>query len=358
MQHVTAGGAILLANVLLQKKFRTLYLLSFLVICVLCSLPLPAASAATVIVAWDKNPETNVIGYEFHYGTISQYYQHTVDVKNNTSCSISGLIEGQTYYFAVKAYNDKYVFSDFSKELDHTIPNSSPTADYVLTVDTVAGGSVILNPDGGVYEQATQVMLTASAESGWEFSGWNGDITGTQNPVTVTMDADMYVTPIFTELVQVVTYTITTNAGTNGTISPTSATVNAGDSQTFTITPDTGYHVEDVLVDGITVGPVAEYSFSNVTSNHNISASFEPIDGGELTLSVYAYKTKGDKYADLTWSEEALMSADVYRNGRIVAQGISGGAYPHGPFSKGKPATYQVCAAGTLTCSNEVTVSW
>ena len=52
------------------------------------------------------------------------------------------------------------------------------------------------------------------------------------------------------------------------------------------------------------------------------------------------------------------MSADVYRNGGIVAQSISGGAYTHGPFSKGKPATYQVCAAGTLTCSNEVTVSW
>ena len=94
MQHVTTGGAILLSNVLLQKKFRTLYLLSFLVICVLCSLPLPAASAATVTVAWDKNSETNVIGYELHYGTVSQYYQHTVNVKNNTSCSISGLIEG------------------------------------------------------------------------------------------------------------------------------------------------------------------------------------------------------------------------------------------------------------------------
>jgi len=147
MQHLTAGGAVLLSYVLSQKKFRTLYLLSFLVICMLCSLPLPAASSATVTVAWDKNPETNVIGYELHYGTISQDYQHTVDVENNTSRSISGLIEGQTYYFAVKAYNDKYVFSDFSKELDHTIPNSSPTADYVLTVDTVAGGSVILNFD-------------------------------------------------------------------------------------------------------------------------------------------------------------------------------------------------------------------
>jgi len=351
----------LLSNVLLQKKFRTLYLISFLVICVLCSLPLPSASAATVTVAWDENAETDVIGYKFYYGTSSGNYQPTegVDVENNTSCSVSGLDEGTTYYFAVKAYNDKTLESEYSEELVYTIPITTITQ-HTLDVTTVANGWVSVEPDppGGVYDEGSVVQLTAMAATGWEFSGWNGDITGTENPMTVTMNADVLVTPIFTELEQVVTYTITTNAGTNGTISPTSATVNAGDSQTFTITPDTGYHVEDVLEDGISVGPVAEYSFSNVTSNHSISASFEPIDGGELTLSVYAYKTKGDKYADLTWSEEALMSADVYRNGRIVAQGISGGVYTHGPFSKGKPATYQVCAAGKLTCSNEVTVSW
>jgi hypothetical protein len=276
MQHLTAGGAVLLANVLLQKKFRTLYLLSFLLICMLCSLPLPAASAATVTVAWDKNPETNVIGYELHYGTISQDYQHTVDVENNTSRSISGLIEGQTYYFAVKAYNDEYVFSDFSEELVHTIPNSSPPADYLLTVDTVAGGSVILNPDGGVYEQTTQVMLTASAESGWEFSGWDGDITGSQNPVSVTMNADMHVTPIFTELEQVVTYTITSSSGPNGSITPVGTTsITQGANQSYSISPDSNYHIRDVQVDGVSVGAKSSYTFLNVTTSHTITAFFD-----------------------------------------------------------------------------------
>ena len=349
----------MLSYVLSQKKFRTLYLLSFLVICVLYSLPLPSASAATVTVAWDENAETDVIGYKFYYGTSSGNYQpkEGVDVENNTSCSVSGLDEGTTYYFAVKAYNDKYLESDYSEELFYTIPITTVTQ-HTLDVTTVDNGWVSVEPDQAEYDLGQLVTVTATADPGWEFSDWEGDITGTKNPVSVTMNADMHVTPIFTELLQVLTYTITTNAGTNGTISPTSATVNAGDSQTFTITPDTGYHVEDVLEDGISVGSVAEYSFSNVTSNHNISASFKPIDGGDLTLSVNAYKIKGDKYAELTWSKEASMSVDVYRNGGIVARGISSGAYTHGPFSQGKPATYQVCSAGTLTCSNEVTVSW
>ena len=70
-------------------------------------------------------------------------------------------------------------------------------------------------------------------------------------------------------------YTITASAGPNGGISP-SGTVSLapGASQTFTITPDTGYHVADVLVDGVSVGAVTGYTFTNVNADHTISASF------------------------------------------------------------------------------------
>jgi hypothetical protein len=71
-------------------------------------------------------------------------------------------------------------------------------------------------------------------------------------------------------------YTITSSAGPNGSISPTpSATVNHAGSQAFTITPDASYHVADVLVDGSSVGAVTSYTFTNVTANHTIAASFE-----------------------------------------------------------------------------------
>ncbi len=72
------------------------------------------------------------------------------------------------------------------------------------------------------------------------------------------------------------TFTITPTAGTNGTISPaTPVTVNSGASQTFTVAPATGYQVANVLIDGVSAGALTTYTFSNVTANHTISASFE-----------------------------------------------------------------------------------
>jgi len=50
--------------------------------------------------------------------------------------------------------------------------------------------------------------------------------------------------------------------------------VNSGDSQTFTIAADSGYHIDDVLVDGVSAGTVASYTFNNVTADHTISAVF------------------------------------------------------------------------------------
>lgn len=71
------------------------------------------------------------------------------------------------------------------------------------------------------------------------------------------------------------TYTITATAGPNGTISPSgSVVVNCGDNQTFTITPNGGYSIQDVLVDAVSVGPVGTYTFTNVTGPHTISATF------------------------------------------------------------------------------------
>jgi hypothetical protein len=71
------------------------------------------------------------------------------------------------------------------------------------------------------------------------------------------------------------TFTITATVGANGSISPSGpVSVNYGSNQAFTITPSTGYHVADVLVDGSSVGTVTSYTFTNVTAAHSIVASF------------------------------------------------------------------------------------
>ncbi len=68
---------------------------------------------------------------------------------------------------------------------------------------------------------------------------------------------------------------ITASAGPNGSISPSgSVVVDYGSDQTFAITPDAGHHVADVLVDGISPGPVTSYTFENVTADHSIAVTF------------------------------------------------------------------------------------
>jgi photosystem II stability/assembly factor-like uncharacterized protein len=71
------------------------------------------------------------------------------------------------------------------------------------------------------------------------------------------------------------TFKIAVAPSTNGTITPPGdQTVDYGSNQTFAIVPDAGYHVADVLVDSLSVGPVTSYTFTNVTGNRTISATF------------------------------------------------------------------------------------
>ena len=86
-----------------------------------------------------------------------------------------------------------------------------------------------------------------------------------------------------------ISYTITASAGNGGTISNAgSTTVNCGEDITYTITPDEGYMISDVRVDGQTVGSVSSYQFTNVIANHTISATFELVPAGEVVIVVNA----------------------------------------------------------------------
>jgi PKD repeat protein len=82
--------------------------------------------------------------------------------------------------------------------------------------------------------------------------------------------------------------TITASAGANGTTSPSgSVQVGYGADQAFTITPNVNCHVEDVLVDGSSVGAVTTYTFHHVVASHTILASFA-VDTHALTYTAGA----------------------------------------------------------------------
>ncbi len=71
--------------------------------------------------------------------------------------------------------------------------------EYSLTINTVGNGTVVKNPDQGTYQSGTNVELTATPNSGWVFSGWSGDASGSTNPLSVTMDGNKTVTATFTQ---------------------------------------------------------------------------------------------------------------------------------------------------------------
>jgi uncharacterized repeat protein (TIGR02543 family) len=171
-----------------------------------------------------------------------------------------------------------YTFT--SVTANHTISATFAINTYKLTIAAV-NGTVTKNPNQLMYDYGSTVELTAAPATGYHFVNWSGDASGTANPINVTMDADKNITANFA----INTYTITASAGSNGSISPSGAvSVKHGTDQAFTITPDTGYHVADVLVGGVSVGTPTSYQFTNVTANHTISATFA-IDTYTITAS-------------------------------------------------------------------------
>ncbi len=111
----------------------------------------------------------------------------------------------------------------------------------------------------------------------------------------------------YTGSVSPTTYTLTATAGSNGTISPVGVTtVNSGKSQTYTITPAGGYQVSSVTVDGVSVGAVTSYIFSNVIANHTITATFSAVvAGGACPTTTCYYIRSGSSGNGSSWSNAA-----------------------------------------------------
>ncbi|MGM0462083.1 MAG: InlB B-repeat-containing protein, partial [Fibrobacterota bacterium] len=77
-----------------------------------------------------------------------------------------------------------------------TIEGAGNAVYYDLSLNA-ENGSISADPDESSFEEGTEVELTAEADFGYTFSGWSGDISGSDNPVTITMDSDKNVTAQF-----------------------------------------------------------------------------------------------------------------------------------------------------------------
>jgi len=235
--------------------------------------------AAQVTLAWDANSDP-VAGYRLYYGHASGNYQSNVDVGSTTTHTWSGLADGQTYHFAATAYDASNNQSDYSEELVcHTITPSSGTGGSVSPSSTVfvtSGGSqtFTISPSAGF--RVSNVLVDGQSVG----PVTNYSFTGVTTPRAITASF----------VPDTTYYTITASVTSGGgSISPSgSVSVSSGGSQTFSITPSTGYRVNSVLVNGVSVGAVSSYAISNVTENKTITASFTPI-----TYTITASVTSG-----------------------------------------------------------------
>jgi hypothetical protein len=124
-----------------------------------------------------------------------------------------------------------------------------------------------------IYIAGTTVNLVAIPRVDAVFDGWGGGCSGTGSCV-VTMDTNVAVTASFSPVPSDY-YTLTASTGFGGSISLLGElTLQAGDELTYMVAPNDGYHIADVLVDEVSVGAVAQYTFTNISADHTIRAEF------------------------------------------------------------------------------------
>lgn len=94
----------------------------------------PIGSRGQTKLAWDASPDASVRGYRVYWGAASRTYTNSLDAKSNLMATVSGLVEGITYYFAATAYDGDRVESVFSNEATNTpgfYVALRPAADYI-----------------------------------------------------------------------------------------------------------------------------------------------------------------------------------------------------------------------------------
>ncbi|UCF12668.1 MAG: DUF2341 domain-containing protein, partial [Thermoplasmatales archaeon] len=111
--------------------------------------------------------------------------------------------------------------------------------EHILTINVVGNGFITLNPLGGTYPYGTVVTLTAVADPGWTFSHWSGDLSGSSNPETITMNGNKVVTAHFTQDQYTLTVSVVGSGSVN--LNPPGGTYLSYTVVTLTANADPGW---------------------------------------------------------------------------------------------------------------------
>lgn len=210
--------------------------------------------------------------------TIEPGTPQTVRYMNSAIFNISA----KTGYDLVNVFVDgaaqgaipSYTFSNVMA--DHTISATCKLKEFIVTPMAGAGGTIVPGtPQTVQYGGSITFQIVPNVGYVVDNVTVNGASMGALTEYTFT---NVIENGTITATFKLQVFTITPTAGAGGTISPnTVQAVNYGGSVTFTITPDKGYMIQDVKVDGTSVGAVTSYTFSDVKANGTIEVTFAKI---------------------------------------------------------------------------------
>ena len=157
----------------------------------------------------------------------------------------------------------------------------------ILTVNCGEHGTV--TPADGTYADGDTVTLTVTADPGYyvKSTELNGAAVSlnSDNEYVFTIESDSTFTAEFAEIPPD-SYVVTVNCGEHGTVTPGTADYESGTEVTLTVTPDSGYRVKSVTLDGKAVTLTnGKYTFK-VTANCTFEAEFEAIPADRYTVTV------------------------------------------------------------------------
>lgn len=193
---------------------------------------------------------------------------------------------------------------------------------YTFTGKVEAGTTVRVSLNGASASPATVVG------GSWSFAASGlvpGSVTVTVTAVDATGNTTVAVAQ--TKVNPENQFTVTSSAGTGGSITP-GATVATGTTAKFTATPNAGFHVVSLIVDGTDLGTVTSYTFTRIDANHTIEAIFSdswPVTasagaGGSITPSGTT-QAKGGSSLTLN-----IVPAYGYHTDKVTVNGASKGA--------------------------------
>ncbi|GHT57748.1 hypothetical protein FACS1894109_10580 [Spirochaetia bacterium] len=154
---------------------------------------------------------------------------------------------------------------------------------YTITVDTAVGGSAALAPQKASYSPNEIVRLTATPASGFEFTGWTGTMSSTQNPLVFNVTSNQWIIPQFRQISipEVVTYTITVDTAVGGTVdrTPKKDTYSPNEMVRLTAEPRSGFEFTGWTG---TMNSTQNPLMFNITSNQWIIPQFKRISIPEV----------------------------------------------------------------------------